>query len=900
MSPYVNPTNDGTLPTQPSYLDHLRHAGLPPAQSGVWLMVAQTTRVQGWKLHISSVPAEAHALLAVLIPLLRDARVPFKIARDSTILGLLNEGSLGATQVGKFCTIYPENDAGAAALAARLVIATQGFNGPVITSDMALGNLVYARYGGFNTIVERDLLGQHRLYIRGAKGELIPDAYTQPFVPPAFVSCPFDPPAAAPATSAVSVETRGPAMFGPGYVLVDIIKRHAKGNVYLAIAARSQHSVAGRVIKEGRKHCLSDIHGRDIRVRLQRQGAIHATLKGVAPVPACDPYFEIDGNGYLPMTFLAGVDLEQAVQTALGNGPWHAAGRDARLRLLGALRQLVDAVERLHGAGFVHRDLSVSNVWLGDDGQTYLLDLELGQHVADLAPVFGKGTPGFMAPEQEAGAAPAFAQDIHAVAALVLFTLTGIDPRRTLYARGAARASNIGYLAASVPEALIGVVLAGLADDPGARPALAEMRTQLAAFEASLRDGAPLPAGPPRQASGGIDFDAWARRAGRGLTGHTHCDRASGLWLSAAIANASSGDSAPSYELRRGANRGVSGVVYVLSRLYRTGLAGGTAAAALARAAEWLLSEAPTGDSGMPGLHFGDAGAAVALAEAVQAGLLPQSQGLHDWMDRVFAAPIAWPDITHGAAGQGLAAMMCARSLGRDAPLAMAHRCARYLLDTQAQDGSWTMPDGVDGMSGETLPGFAHGVSGMAFFLLEYGVRFKHAACRAAATRGLAWVEQQILPDGGARGAHWRYSDRNEAVWHWWCHGAPGIALAFLRAYRYSRDPAAALIARRALAGIDPEVRAVNLTVCHGLSGLGEIFLEAAETLGESAYRDKAATLAGTIVHLGNHCADGGVVWLSEDPTAATADLMVGMGGIAHFLARLGGRGKELSFPLLP
>lgn len=904
-----------------SYQDHLVNCGFTPELKGVWLKVDRSHRIQGWKLHVSGVPAEAPVLLDVILPILRDWKVPFKIARDSIILGLLNEGSLGATQVGKFCTIYPASDEKAVALSRELIQATKGLNGPVITSDMWLGNLVYARYGGFNSIVQRDPLGQHHLYIEDSDGNLIPDVYSQPFVPPPFVTCPFERPSTlenthehtATSGSNKNAPTRK-SIFGPGYVLVDVIKRHSKGNVYMAIMARSQESVAGRIIKEGRKHCLSDIYGRDIRVRLKRQGEIHERLNGIVQVPLCDPYFEVDGNGYLPLEFLPGSDLETVVQTTLQRNTWKAVANDKKLLLLDRLRQLVDVVEQLHSTGFVHRDLSVSNVWLCDNGKTYLLDLEIAQHVDDPNPVFGKGTPGFMAPEQEMGAVPAFAQDIYAVAALILFTFTGLDPRRTLFARGASRDRNIRHLTESVPDDLLNIVLAGLSEDPMVRSTLADIQKQLAAYETNIRTNRNIPSQQVEKLKlWKRSAESCATGAGLGLLRHSFRDPTSGLWLSAGLSNAAAvgQENASSYELRRGANRGVSGVIYVISRLCRSGiLAEQEAAPAVRNAVDWLLSDSVAPDSGMPGLHFGDAGVAVSIAEAVSAKLTPRTRQIEEFLAQVFDTPISWSDVTHGAAGQGMAAIMCAQSLGTSSPLAMAHRCAQYLVETQASDGSWITPDGVVGMSGETLTGFAHGVSGIVFFLLEHAARFNDQRSGSSAEHGLRWLADQSIPVDDAQvptqihpdtqGLCWRYSDRQEAVWSWWCHGAPGIALTFLRAYRRTKDPAMALMARRALASVDPGLRAPNLTTCHGLSGLGEIFLEAAEALEDPSYRERAAILATTILHLGHSCEDGALVWLSEDPAAPTADLMVGMGGITHFLTRLSTRGKTLTFPLLP
>ena len=82
------------------------------------------------------------------------------------------------------------------------------------------------------------------------------------------------------------------------------------------------------------------------------------------------------------------------------------------------------------------------------------------------------------------------------------------------------------------------------------------------------------------------------------------------------------------YRLYRSANRGVAGVVYLLARLARHGYLAESARARVGQAVDWLLTHAPTSDDQLPGLHFGEAGVAVALAEAVRSGLIDEGTWL--------------------------------------------------------------------------------------------------------------------------------------------------------------------------------------------------------------------------------------------------------------------------------
>src|SRR5581483_4991003 len=154
-----------------------------------WVMAGSARSSQGWKLHLSSIQTEAAGLLARVVPELKSAKVPFKVIRDSALLAQLNEGSLGITQVGKFLTIYPDSDSGARRLAERLIAITRGFHGPVITTDLRLGGVVYARYGAFNPVATRDRLGQQALFIRDPEGNLRRDTYEVPFsMPPGIAN----------------------------------------------------------------------------------------------------------------------------------------------------------------------------------------------------------------------------------------------------------------------------------------------------------------------------------------------------------------------------------------------------------------------------------------------------------------------------------------------------------------------------------------------------------------------------------------------------------------------------------------------------------------------------------------------------------------------------------------
>ncbi|MCF4122176.1 serine/threonine protein kinase [Antribacter sp. KLBMP9083] len=202
-----------------------------------------------------------------------------------------------------------------------------------------------------------------------------------------------------------------PAVVG-GYTIDAPIGSGAMGAVYRA------HDDGGNpvAIKLLHRH-LDDPSARE---RLRREARALQKLRHPAVAAVLDA--ELDGaEAFIVTELVLGPTLEEEVD--------NRGALDAR-DLFELADQLADALEAVHSAGVVHRDLTPSNVLISEHGPV-LIDFGLAQNLGDARATrtgFVMGTPGYLAPELLDGAEPGPDTDWWSWAAVLAFAGTGRPP----------------------------------------------------------------------------------------------------------------------------------------------------------------------------------------------------------------------------------------------------------------------------------------------------------------------------------------------------------------------------------------------------------------------------------------------------------------------------------------
>ncbi|MFI1385804.1 class IV lanthionine synthetase LanL [Embleya sp. NPDC020886] len=820
----------------------------------IWLHLfdpRMPTLDHGWKLHVSARPEDFPRTLDLLVPVLLRYRCLAKFAAGTAVLEELNAGVRGPAVVGKAVTVYPRTE-DVAALGRELADVLTGHGGPRVLSDRRVrpDAPVYYRYGPFRALG----VGAAESVMIGPDGQRFPGRASIRYRQPPWAADPFGAPAPTPGRPA--------RLVGGRYRLTAGIARSPHGDVYRALDTTTGERV---VIKQARAYAGEDGDGVDARGRLRHEHAVLATLAGSDGVPRVLDHLRHGEDEYLVTTDCGPQDLRRDVSA---HGPYPGDAQPGR-RVSVLARRLLAILDGMHALGVVMRDLKPGNVVLDTDGTCKLVDFGISA-LGAVRPA--GGTPGYTLATGSGEDPPDPADDLYALGATLYYALTGMDPVIVDPDPAVARDRTLACLAAALPDAAhrpVRALVAGLLDLD---------RAERIGCARRLRAGLPEPPRarrlptPPRITAGLLDD----------VIGHTVAD----CVRTTADLPAGSGPR-PGSTLTLYA--GAAGVgLELLHHLDRPGVPEAVVELARRTAAHPELGALPGA------LYTGRTGVELFLRAAAT---LPGG----DVVPPVFPSePLPYDDTGDqigGAAGTGTGHLLLARqahAAGRAeqaaAHLAAAAACAGELLDRRADPEHAELDLPPASSRAAYAHGYAHGSAGIVHFLHACRDLPGHAdPAFARAARGGLDRLVALTPELLASAA------RPDAARHFgsWCRGMAGIGTVLIAAGAPAQDPELlelGLRCARLCHVLAPRMSLVSQ--CCGLSGVGELLVDAALATGDDEHWRAAEDVVALIL-----ARSGGTVRrpLFPDNTLAGTDpgWATGGSGVLSLLRRVRDRGGE-------
>jgi hypothetical protein len=255
----------------------------------------------------------------------------------------------------------------------------------------------------------------------------------------------------------------------PGYAEIKTLGSGGFGEVVLA-----RHTVSGTLvaIKYLRRELLADP---EFAGMFRSEAAVLASVEDPNVVRLYE-YVESPAGAAIVMELVEGVALRE-ILTRQGQ----TSAEAALVVLQGSLLGLAAA----HARGVVHRDYKPENVLVNAQGASKLTDFGIAARAGDRA--MAAGTLAYAPPEQFGGGPATPSGDVYAATATFYECLTGRPP----FSGDTAERLMYQHLAEAVPlepvpEPLRPLIEAGMAKDPGRRPAdaaafVTELRTMAAA-----------------------------------------------------------------------------------------------------------------------------------------------------------------------------------------------------------------------------------------------------------------------------------------------------------------------------------------------------------------------------------------------------------------------------------
>ncbi len=313
------------------------------------------------------------------------------------------------------------------------------------------------------------------------------------------------------------------------------------------------------------------------------------------------------------------------------------------------------------------------------------------------------------------------------------------------------------------------------------------------------------------------------------------------------------------------------------------------------------------------GLYDGLAGIALAAAEIdIQLGQSELSDIVKKITDEISSRITSndlsdISDLLSGSAGNIIGLIKLAKITGNPSLYNECHLLAEKLLSESHHTAYGWYWDEIDSIkTGVGLSGLAHGASGVALALLEYGHISDNEDYLNAVRQGMqyerSWFDRRQSNWADIRNIN--NTDGNVFLQKFsypvfWCHGAGGIGLVRLRAYELTGNKNMLAEASAALQAATSQARyiiknkkgelspEVNLSVCHGLGSIIDLFLYAYQVLGHDELLKRARDIGEFSINISYQYEEQEYWRCGIHGGGEAPGFMLGLAGIGYNFLRL-------------
>lgn len=202
-----------------------------------------------------------------------------------------------------------------------------------------------------------------------------------------------------------------PAVRVPGYRVLRKIGQGGMSTVFLAEHEGQSQQIVLKVLDQRMR---SDEH---FRKRLQREYRIIQRIRNEHVATVFDQGFDGE-QAYIAMEYFPGGDLHQRIRAGMSS-----------MAALKVLIQIAAALDAVHTAGVVHRDLKPQNIMFRANNRLAILDFGLAREMDATSTLTQKGmvmaTPLYMSPEQCIGQPHDPRGDLYSTGVILYEMLTG-------------------------------------------------------------------------------------------------------------------------------------------------------------------------------------------------------------------------------------------------------------------------------------------------------------------------------------------------------------------------------------------------------------------------------------------------------------------------------------------